>query len=153
MENNISDKIDQYLDGKMRPEENAAFEKELQINEHLRQQVEMQKNLRQGIERMNLKSSINSQFRKMTLKSKLYKWGIATVAIATIATATYFGYNNLNATNSANNYSLPQLNEEGKAEWADADKNLPTQTFSINPDKDTVLETNGGIVFAIPAGA
>jgi hypothetical protein len=153
MENTLSDKIDQYLDGKMRPEESASFEKELKINEHLRQQVEMQKDLRQGIERMNMKASINSQFKKMTLKSKLYKWGIATVAIAAIGTATYFGYNSLNGNSSASNYKLPALNEEGKADWSDADKNLPTQIFSIDPEKDTVLETNGGIVFAVPAGA
>ncbi len=153
MENNISDKIDLYLDGKMSVEESSAFEKEISSNETLRQQVEMQKNLRQGIERLNLKSSITSQFRKMTLKSKIYKWGIATVAIAAIGTATYFGYNQLNKNNSADNYTLPNLNEEGKAEWSDADKNLPTQLFSIDPNKDTVLETDGGIVFAIPAGA
>jgi parvulin-like peptidyl-prolyl isomerase len=153
MENNLSDKIDSYLDGKMSAEEKSAFEKELSNNESLRQQVEMQQNLRAGIDRMNLKSTISSQFRKMTLKSKIYKWGITTVAITAIATAAYFSYNKFSGNSSANNYTLPQLNEQGKPEWANADKNLPTQTFSIDPNKDTVLETDGGIVFAIPAGA
>ncbi len=152
MENNLSDKIDQYLDGKMNTEEKASFEKELSSNEPLRQQVEMQTNLRQGIERLNLKSNISSQFRKMTIKSKIYKWGIATIAIAAIGTATYFGYQQIKG-NASDNYELPGLNEEGKAEWADADKNLPTQLFEIDPAKDTVLETEGGIVFAVPAGA
>lgn len=152
MENNLSDKIDQYLDGKMNAQENAAFEKELSSNETLRQQVEMQTNLRQGIDRLNLKSNISSQFRKMTIKNKIYKWGVATIAIAAIGTASYFGYQQLNG-NAADNYELPALNEQGKAEWSDADKNLPTQLFSIDPAKDTVLETEGGIIFAVPAGA
>lgn len=153
MENNISDKIDQYLDGKMSIEEKTSFEKEISSNETLRQQIETQRNLRQGIERLNMKSAISSQFKKMSLKSKLYKWGIATVTIAVIASASYFGYNSLNGTNTADNYTLPTLNEEGKPEWSSADKNLPTQIFSIDPNKDTVLETEGGIVFAVPAGA
>ncbi len=152
MDNILSDKIDQYLDGKMNPEEKASFEKELSSNESLRQQVEIQTNLRQGIERLNLKSNISSQFKKMTLKSKIYKWGAATIVIAAIGTAAYFGYQQLNG-NPSDNYELPTLNEEGKAEWADADKNLPTQLFSIDPAKDTVLETEGGIIFAVPAGA
>ncbi|MEO5642090.1 MAG: hypothetical protein ABIQ40_10350 [Bacteroidia bacterium] len=152
MENNLSDKIDQYLDGKMNAEEKSAFEKELSSNETLRQQVEIQNNLRQGIERLNLKSNISSLFKKMTLKSKIYKWGVATVAIAAIGTASYFGYQQVNGNSSAN-YELPALNEEGTSTWADADKNLPTQLFSIDPAKDTVLETEGGIIFAVPAGA
>jgi hypothetical protein len=150
MENSISDKIDQYLDNKMNVEEKLAFEKELSSNETLRQQVEIQTNLRQGIERLNLKSNISSQFKKMTIKNKIYKWGVATIAIAAIGTASYFGYQQVNG---GNNYELPALNEEGKPVWADADKNLPTQLFSIDPTKDTVLETEGGIVFAVPAGA
>src|SRR5665213_1677370 len=111
MENNISDKIDSYLDGKMSVEEQTSFEKEISQNETLRQQVETQNNLRKGIDRLNLKSNISTQFRKMTLKSKIYKWGIATVAVAAIGTATYFGYNKIAGNNSANNYTLPTLNE------------------------------------------
>ncbi|HXC03765.1 MAG TPA: hypothetical protein VNZ86_03385, partial [Bacteroidia bacterium] len=48
--------------------------------------------------------------------------------------------------------SLPALNEEGKAEWADADKNLPSTVFQINGAKDTVIESPNGIILAIPAG-
>ena len=153
MENNLSDQIDSYLDNKMTADAKSAFEREMSSNENLCQQVETQKNLRAGIDRLNLKSNISSQFRKMTLKSKIYKWGISTITVAAIATTIYFGYNKLSGNNSADNYTLPTLNEQGKPEWSDADKNLPTQLFSIDPNKDTVLETDGGIVFAVPAGA
>ena len=154
MENNLSDKIDQYLDGKMSPEEKASFEKEISSNEELSRQVQVQKELRQGIERMNLKANISSTYKKITIKNKITKWGLTTVAVAAIGSAAYFGFNSLNsAASSAENYQLPALNEEGKAEWADADKNLPTQQFTINAGKDTVIATDGGIVFAIPAGA
>lgn len=154
MENNLSDKIDQYLDGKMPPEEKVSFEKQISSGEELSRQVQVQKELRQGIERMNLKANISSTYKKITIKNKITKWGLTTVAVAAIGTAAYFGFNSPDsAATSAENYELPALNEEGKAEWAEADKNLPTQQFTINAGKDTVIATDGGIVFAIPAGA
>jgi mono/diheme cytochrome c family protein len=153
MENSLSDKIDQYLDGKMNAAEKAAFEKEISANPELQQQVETQKTLRGGIERANLKANITSTYKKITIKNKITKWGLTTVAVAAIGTAAYFGFNTLHSATSSANYELPALNEEGTSVWADADKNLPTQIFTINPEKDTVLETDGGIVFAVPAGA
>lgn len=150
----LTEKIDRYLDGKMNAEEKSAFETELGRNPGLQNQIDIQKNLRAGIERIGMKKEISSTFRKMTLKNKIYKWGIATVAIAAIGTACYFGYNQLSNPGGPNiTFELPALNEEGKPEWADADKNLPTQLFSIDPSKDTVIETINGLVFAIPAGA
>jgi mono/diheme cytochrome c family protein len=47
--------------------------------------------------------------------------------------------------------SLPELNEQGEKLWADADRNIQAQTFTIDAAKDTVIETKGGIVMAIPS--
>lgn len=154
--NELIDKIDAYLDGTMNAEERAAFETQMNSDAALREQVNVQQNLRAGIDRLGMKAATASTFRKMTLKNKIYKWGIATVAVAAVATTTYFA---MNASSSVNEdganitYELPATNETGGTEWADADRNLPTQLFEINPDKDTVIETMGGMVFAIPAGA
>lgn len=148
----LTDKIDRYFDGAMNAEEKAAFEKEINASADLQQQVDVQRNLRAGIERLGMKSAVSSTFRKMTLKNKIYKWGVATVAVTAIATAAYFGYPALTG-NSTADYELPALNEDGTSLWADADRNLPTQLFEIDPTKDTVIETEGGLVFAIPANA
>src|SRR5574337_136043 len=152
----IIDKIDRYLDGKMDAAEQAAFEKEVSANPGLQQQIYVQKNLRAGIGRAGMKSAINKSFKQQSLKSKVYKWGIATATIAVVGTAVYFGAQKYSSAAEAGpqiTYELPTLNEDGKPEWANADKNLPTQLFQINPNKDTILETQSGIVFAIPAGA
>lgn len=145
----LTDKIDRYLDGAMNAEEKSAFENEINANPELKKQVDVQSNLRAGIERLGMKTTVSATFRKMTLKNKIYKWGVATVAVAAIGTATYFGYNAI----AQDNYELPALNEQGTTLWADADRNLPTQLFEIDPGKDTVIETESGLIFAIPAGA
>jgi cytochrome c2 len=151
---NITDKIDRYLDGTMSADEASAFEKEISSDPQLQQQIYVQKNLRAGIERVGMKSTISTQFKKATLQNKIYKWGITTVAVAAVATAVYYGAQQMNSTDGPEiTYELPALNEQGTTQWSDADRNLPTQVFHINPNKDTVIETQNGIVFAIPAGA
>jgi cytochrome c2 len=149
------DQIDAYLDGTLSPADKIAFETQLAGDESLRQAVEVQKNLRAGIERLGMKAATASTFKKMTLKNKLYKWGAATVAVTAIATSIYYGMNPNSSSNEGVNitYELPATNENGGTDWATADRNLPTQLFEINPDKDTVIETMNGLVFAIPAGA
>lgn len=155
--NNLIDKIDAYLDGTLSAEDKAAFEAQMNSDASLRQQVDVQKNLRAGIDRLGMKAATSATFKKLTLKNKIYKWGVATVAVTAIATATYFGMNSASSNSNEDGpqitYELPSTNENGGTDWADADKNLPTQLFTINPDKDTVIETMGGMVFAIPAGA
>ena len=154
--NNLIDQIDAYLDGTLSPADKTAFEAKLANDESLRQALEVQKNLRAGIERLGMKTVTASTFKKMTLKSKLYKWGVATVVVTAIATSVYYGMNSSSSYSEDGpniTYELPATNENGGTEWATADRNLPTQLFEINPNKDTVIETMSGMVFAIPAGA
>jgi mono/diheme cytochrome c family protein len=153
--NNLIDQIDAYLDGTMNATDRAAFETKMNADASLREQVNTQQNLRAGIDRIGMKAATAQTFRKITLKNKFYKWGVATVAVAAIATSAYLINNSVSSTSDGPEitYELPATNEEGGTEWADADRNLPTQLFTINPTKDTVIETMGGIVFAIPAGA
>lgn len=152
--NNHIDQIDAYLDGTMSAEESASFEAKMSSDASLQEQVNTQRNLRAGIERLGMKAATAQTFKKITLKNKLYKWGVATVAVAAIATAAYLATTSSSTTDGPEiTYELPATNEEGGTNWADADRNLPTQLFTINPNKDTVVETMGGLVFAIPAGA
>ena len=47
--------------------------------------------------------------------------------------------------------TLPEVNEQGTKQWSDADKYLPGQIFEINTNQDTVIQTKGGLVIAVPA--
>ncbi len=152
--NNLIDQIDAYLDGTMSAEESASFETKMNSDASLLEQVNTQRNLRAGIERIGMKAATAQSFKKITLKNKLYKWGVATIAVAAIATSAYLATTSSSSTDGPEiTYELHDTNEEGGTEWSDADRNLPTQLFTINPAKDTVIETMGGLVFAIPAGA
>ena len=50
----------------------------------------------------------------------------------------------------ANTYKLPEFNENGEKFWADADRLIEPQIFSIDATIDTVIETKNGIVMYIP---
>jgi hypothetical protein len=47
--------------------------------------------------------------------------------------------------------SLPVHNESGEQLWAEADKNLMAQAFLLDAARDTVIETNAGIILSVPA--
>ncbi|MCK6641876.1 MAG: peptidyl-prolyl cis-trans isomerase [Bacteroidia bacterium] len=147
------DTIDAYLDGKLSQEEGLAFEARINAEPALKEMVESQRNLRGGMERLGVKSAANAQFRRISIRNKIYKWGLATIAATVIAGSAYLSYNDHVSSKQEITYELPATNELGGTDWADADRNLPTQLFTIDPDKDTVIETSGGIIFAIPAGA
>jgi hypothetical protein len=46
---------------------------------------------------------------------------------------------------------LPEKNETGAKNWADADKILPAQQFKLDAAADTVIETRNGIILSVPA--
>lgn len=151
--NQLIDTIDAYLDGKLSQEEGLAFEARINAEPALKEMVESQRNLRGGMERLGVKSAANAQFRKISIRNKIYKWGLAAVATTAIVGAGYMIYDDHVSSQQETTFELPATNELGGTDWADADRNLPTQLFTIDPDKDTVIETSGGIIFAIPAGA
>lgn len=151
--NQLIDTIDAYLDGKLSQEEGLAFEARINAEPALKEMVELQRNLRGGMERLGVKSAANAQFRKISIRNKIYKWGLAAVATTAIVGAAYLIYDDHVSSQQETTFELPATNELGGTDWADADRNLPTQVFTIDPDKDTVIETSGGIIFAIPAGA
>lgn len=130
------DKIDRYLDGSMNAEEKSAFETEMHSSSDLQNQVTIQRDLRAGIERLGMKKVIASHFRKMTLKNKIYKWGIATVAVGLICVASYFAYTKFyNSTESERTHDISVL--KGKDE---PDKNIRVDSCSETAP-DTCADT------------
>src|SRR4029079_8925214 len=78
------------------------------------------------------------------------KWGLGGLGVVVIV-GTILLYTNRSHHRPYENNTLPEYNEQGEKQWSDADKHIPAQTFIIDAAKDTVIETKGGIVMAIPA--
>lgn len=149
------EQIERYLLNEMDADERNKFEEELNHNPDLRIKTEEQKQVIEGLKRNYLKGQAKKAYRSYQLKNNFLKWGLIS-AIPLTALLLFYAYsgnekNNNEITSSP--YELPALNENGDSLWADPDKYLPYQFFTINNDQDTIIETEEGIVFAIPAHA
>lgn len=143
--------IEKYLRDELSEKDKKAFEEKLKTDTQLQKEVELQKEVIKGIERIGTKQSIQKAYKK-------YKWGqsgfnLGLGATILVVVTTVFLWYNSNTSTVADNNILPELNEVGTKEWADADKLIPSQKFVINTANDTVIETQGGIVMYIPQGS
>ncbi|HLP14484.1 MAG TPA: cytochrome c [Flavobacteriales bacterium] len=149
------ERIERYLRNELSPTEHAAFESELKTNSKLGEEVRLQKDILKGIESIALKSMAKKAYKKYTLGKGFKKWGLIGGGTLLVFAASYFALNYFNSSALDNKpevtYELPELNENGEKVWADADKYLPYQKFTLNAQQDTVIETQDGIVMAVPA--
>ncbi|MFI5148177.1 MAG: c-type cytochrome [Bacteroidia bacterium] len=152
----LSEQIEQYLHNELSDADKKEFETKLSQDASLKAEVENYQLLMKGIQRSALKQMIQKKFRSYQLGKVILKTTLVVLTAAALGTAIYFGTKNShkspNAYSNEETSSLPALNEEGKAEWSDADKNLPSTVFNLNGSKDTVIESKNGIILAIPAG-
>jgi hypothetical protein len=146
--------IENYLLNKMSESDRKAFEQKMQSDAALKADVEKQRLLMEGVKRSGVKQQINTARKKYFMKKNIFKWGLggAGLLAATLVVLFLSGNNPFGSAGSTDPYALPEVNEQNEKVWADADKYLPSQFFSIDNSKDTVIETEGGIVFAIPQG-
>lgn len=142
--------IHQYIDGTLGAEDKKQFEQQLATDARLRGQVDTERILLEGIRRKALSAKANKGFKSYRTIKALKLAAIAIVSVAVMGAAAYYVVSKQHASESTN-YELPELNEDGTKHWADADKNLPTQLFEIDNARDTVVETDKGIVMAVPA--
>lgn len=141
--------IDKYLHDGLNETDRAAFEKQLAKNPELQREVELQREIMKGINRYALKADIQTGIKKAKT-AKLIKTlviGVVTLAV-TVLVATLVSKKHHGNQNDSLEY---EINESGKAEWGIPDKVLPSQFFTINPRRDTVIETQSGIVFQLGA--
>lgn len=142
--------IERYLNNELTAADREAFEARMAKDSELNTLVEEQRDLLQGIERRVLQQEVQQASKKYKLGKSLWKWGLGTVLV--IAAAASLTLLNPFNTNSSEN-TLPEFNEKGEAVWSDADRYLPEQRFQLDLQGDTVIETNGGLVIAVPKDA
>jgi cytochrome c2 len=150
--NNYTELISKYINGDLSATEKTAFETELNSNAELKKEYKLQVNITKGAERMGLKNQLNASFKKVRTKKRLQKSVIGLAIALAVAGAILIVKNTAQQSHSENKV-MYELNEEGKNTWAEADKQLESQLFQLNPERDTIIETQQGIVIAIPAHA
>lgn len=147
---NYTELIDKYLNNELSPEEKKAFEEQLQTNTELKAEYDLQLDVVKGVQRMGIKTQVQRSFRKAKMGKTMMRIAVVSLTAIVVLSAAYFAKKKLEK--PANNIKY-ELNEGGTNNWAEADKVLEGQLFNIDPTKDTVIETKGGIVIAIPANA
>lgn len=131
--NNYTELIDQYLNNEMSAAEKLEFEAALKHNKALQTELEIQNNLMQSFSKLGLKQELSRAFSKQKRIRNLIKAGTIVLSVAILAGISY--------------YVVKSVFEPKTKEKTEI------QSFKIQTDKDTIIETEGGIVFAIPAGA
>jgi mono/diheme cytochrome c family protein len=148
--NPYTELITRYINGELSVADQAAFEAQLNSNAELKKEYELQLKLVEGVKRMGLKNQLSSSFKKVKTNKLITKAAIGGALTLAVLGAVLLVKHQSNKAPDEIRY---ELNEEGKANWSEADKNLESQVFRINPDRDTIIETQQGIVIAIPAAS
>jgi hypothetical protein len=146
------ERIEQWLDGRLNSSEKATFEQLLAVDKKLQEEVQLQRDLRKGLERIHIKEGIGKAKTRFKTRRTL-KWGLGGLAILLIALLVIFLTQKTRHAEEYSRFSLPELNEAGEKSWVDADSLIRAQNFIIDGSADTVIETKGGMVLAIQANS
>ncbi len=146
----FTDIIAKYIHNELSASDKATFEKELANNAELKKEYEQQLQVIEGIKRMGLKNQVSSSFKTVKTKQLIKKVAIGLAIAITVVGAVLLVKN---AVSKPGNNILYELNEQGTTNWSEADKALEAQVFKLNPLRDTIIETQKGIVISVPAGS
>lgn len=144
--------IEEYLQGQLSPADKAAFEARLAGDAALQEAVTIQQAIMEGVERAVLQQQIAKAAKRFARWQQIRRWGwggagVLIVGAIVLAVLLKSG----KPSQSYNGHNLPAYNEAGEPVWADADRQLAAQVFTIQAGRDTILSTTGGLVLAVPA--
>lgn len=141
-----TERIDRYLLNEMEAEERKAFEKELNSDAALRNELENQKTILQGIEKAGIRGEFVKAVKQHTVKKKLTNTGIVIIVLAAIGSLILVN-------KTTGKVEMSKVNSVTPHHYSDSGilPGIEQQEFAINNNKDTIIETNGGMVLAIAA--
>ncbi|MCX6182057.1 MAG: cytochrome c [Bacteroidetes bacterium] len=140
--------IEKYLLKQLDAEELQQMEWEMEKDPSFKKEVEQQKQLMDGINKQAFKDVSSKAYKKYKFTKKLWQWGIGG-ALTVLALGVIIPL----SVNISNGDAQNKIENVMAADSLSADEtHLKIQHFSINTAKDTVVETDGGIVLSIPAG-
>ena len=136
--NNNSILIDRYLQNEMSAEEKQIFNNQLLTDKSLQEEFNIQRLITKAAETAGLKNEFAKQINKGIVARRFIRWGIIVAIFA--AVLTFFAVKN-------NQFLSHTASEETQKDFQRIEK------FEITNDRDTIIETKDGVVFAIPAHA
>jgi hypothetical protein len=140
---NTAGLIERYLSGAMPADEKQAFERSMSEISGLRESVELQREIQRGIESYGLKVQAAEAYRSYRIHKAVRNLGAALVLAGVAAAILWYLFGGF-ASETGSEVEQP-------APAAEASRYLPAQTFVIHPDRDTVVETERGIILLVPA--
>ncbi len=164
----LIEQIENYLMNKLSGTDKTAFEAKISADSGLKSEVEFQQNLVEGIQRLGLKKDAVNARKKYRTQRFLKTAGIIIAVISLLAGAFYYyaahtegGFNFFGNNNRSGETKgeviiedfQPILIDENDTLSSDANAFLDQELFQINADRDTVIESEEGIVVYIPANA
>lgn len=135
--NNNSEQIGRYLQNEMTAGERIAFEKQLAGDKSLQQELFIQEQIIEAAKTAGLKNTFSKAIRRKVINTRLIQFGV--VAMILVAAAFVFYAIKTNLFQGHEGGDQVTINNTGQ--------------FVINNAADTIIETNDGVVFAIPANA
>jgi len=164
--------IERYLLGEMNTDERDAFEFTMNNNEDFRNEVELQKQLTHSLERISLQQTIQNAQKTYTFLKVAKLIGMIVIPIVLMLSVWYFLNASAESTTEAETLptkveqvlqqeiiSVPDtiIKKKGlKITQTHASifaENIPSEIFTIANQKETILETENGIVLLIPSDA
>lgn len=147
--------IEKYLNNELNAEDKKAFEQKMNENADFKASVEKQRLLQEGIKNVGTKQAIQKAKKVYTFQKIMVKGIIITVIAAVATTAAVLGYNAYTNQTTSDEKSTYEsgVNEEGEAFFVDADALIAPQLFSVKGEEGQVIQTEQGMVVAVPEGA
>ena len=139
--------IDQYLSNELSTTDRQIFEERLEKSPELQKEVELQRDVIEGVKRATQRAEIKKTKRNYH-RSKLLKWGaISLSSFALLGLISYLTFNHFNS-------RIEPISEELIA-LMDKDAqfdNLQAQYYQVSADGGVVL-TENGVLLSIPENA
>lgn len=147
------EKIERYLTGQLSATDRAAFEQQIATDATLREEINLQQDIRAAIERAALRQDIHKARKRFHLNRNIKGWGSAGLGLGlVIALVVVFHHPVDNRPAPSSPDATDSSIQQGHIS-REAGSNLPTKIFRLDAARDTVVETKGGIVLSVPAGA
>ena len=135
--NNNSEQIGRYLQNEMTAEEKTAFEKQLAADKELKQELFIQERIIDAAKTIGLKNAFGKAVKRKFISKRLIQFGVGAIILVAAAFVFYAIKNNLFNGHESGDQATINTSER----------------ITINNAADTIIETNDGVVFAIPAHA
>lgn len=134
--NNNTERIGKYLQNEMSVEERNEFEKQLAYDKELQQELAIQKQIVTAINTAGLKSSFGKAIRTKFISRMFIRWGIVAIIVSGLV---FFALMTNIFSRFTHDREISIVNG--------------IENFVINNSVDTIIETEEGVVFGIPANA